>query len=64
MSTKPKLKTFNVQIKATIDFNVEIKAASLADALTEANATKPYEFLPDVDGGYHDYEIEITGIWK
>lgn len=64
MSTKPKLKTFNVMIKATIDFNVELKADSLIDALTLANATKHYDFLPEIAGGYNDYEIEITGIWK
>lgn len=51
-------------IKATINFNVELKADSLIDALTLANATKHYDFLPEIAGGYNDYEIEITGIWK
>jgi hypothetical protein len=61
-----KQKSYSVSCKVFVRASVDIKAASLEDAVAQTKGLKITDFLEPVEGqGFDDYEdFEITGIYS
>lgn len=57
--------TYNVMVKVTLEFDLDIEANSLAEAAEAASKLT----ISDVNGAlpqdcYDDYAIDIRGVWR
>ena len=59
-------KTFSIMVKATLDFNIDVRADSLADALDVASklTIADIEAALPPEGSYNDYKIDVQGVYK
>jgi hypothetical protein len=58
-----KNKTFTVQVTVEVFTTVEIKAASLEEAITEARKLGVKDVV-EFDGEFNDGSIEVTGAFE
>lgn len=57
------LKTFNVMAKLKLECGIDIKAASLEDAVEQARKLKATDFV-EVIGDFNDSSIEVFGVFE
>lgn len=61
MSTKPKLKTFDVNIRLVAIIGVKVQAENYEDALVKARALKTKDYM-EIKGEYFDGSETIIGV--
>lgn len=60
-----KKQTFSIMVKAILEFNIDVVAESLEDAVAQAKDLK----IGDIDAalpadGYNDYSIDVQGVFR
>jgi len=59
-----KKQTYSVMVTATLEFNIDVLATSLEEAVAQATLLKIGDILATPENGYDDHKIDVRGVFR